>query len=368
MLWRSKSNETPATPVLVESAEATSDASVDALGAILAALGEHALPIDGRTAEQIREEFDNWRRHLLIGASHPVDAAQRGRDFVGARRFATQFRREEMSFHRRVGKELRDVLWQLVSQVSSSLTTGQTDDNRAEQQLANLKSALTSGSVDALRAAATQTVQVLSSSIAERRERTNEQLGKLRDHISAMRDELEQARHALQIDALTKLYNRGAFDMHVVKVVELASLVAEPTAIFMIDIDHFKNVNDTHGHQTGDLVLRQVADMCVRCFPRGRDFVARYGGEELVAIAHDVDVSQVPMLAKRTLGAVRNLQTASLTGAPLDVTVSIGCTMLVPGESCTTWIARADQALYRAKSTGRNRAVLNGPKGDQEIL
>ncbi len=342
--------EVPGTP--------PSDAVIDALGAILGALGDHALALPDLTQEQIRQTFDAWRRHLLVGAPHPTSARFVGRDVVGARRFAIQYREDEMQFHGKVGTALRDALWHLVSQVSSSLAAGSAEDAKAEAQLAVLKAALAKGSVEELKVAARATVEVISSSLADRRSRTDEQLASLRTHIATMRTELDQARNAAQTDGLTKLYNRGAFDGHIVRVTQLSSLVAEPTALLLVDIDHFKQVNDKHGHQSGDLVLRQVADACVRAFPRQRDFVARYGGEELVIVAHDIDASHLPKVAGRLLAAVRDIATASLTGEPIDVTVSIGATMLEEGDQASTWIQRADKALYRAKHGGRDRAVI----------
>jgi diguanylate cyclase len=343
------------------------DAVVDALGAILGALGDHALALPDMTQEQIRQAFDAWRRHLLVGAPHPTTPQFVGRDVVGARRFALQYREDEMQFHGKAGSALRDALWQLVSQVGEALASGDNEDARAEQQLAALKSALSKGSVDELRQAARNTVDVISSSLADRRSRNESQLQSLRTHVASMRTELEQTRSALQIDALTKLYNRGAFDAHVVRISQLASLVAEPTALMLVDIDHFKKVNDTHGHQSGDLVLRQVADACIRTFPRQRDFVARYGGEELVVIAHDLDAGHLPTVAKRLLQAVRDIPAASLTGEPINVTVSIGAAILEDDDEPRTWIDRADKAMYRAKNAGRDRAIIVAAGRDKVI-
>ncbi len=354
-------------PLTVVVMHTQADAVIDALGAILGALGEHALPLPNRPQEEIRKTFDVWRRHLLVGAPHPTTPHFKGRDIVGARRFALQYREEEMQFHGKVGGALREALWQLVSQVSSSLAAGSEEDAKAERQIAALKAALSKGSVDELESAARATVEVISSSLADRRLRTDQQLAALRTHIATMRSELEQARTDAQIDALTKLYNRRAFDDHIVRASQLASLVAEPIALLMVDIDHFKRVNDSYGHQSGDLVLRQVADACVRTFPRQRDFVARYGGEELAIIAHDIDEAHLPKIAKRLLEAVRDISTASMSGQPIDVTVSIGAAMLDEGEDASTWVQRADKALYRAKNGGRDRAVIASRDADKVV-
>ena len=127
-----------------------------------------------------------------------------------------------------------------------------------------------------------------------------------------------------------------------------------PACVFMVDIDHFKQINDTHGHQAGDAVIQQLADRLVSTFPRKTDFVARYGGEEFCVLLPGANLELCMRLGDRLLETVRrgpfHYQEISI-----PATVSVGLAELIQGETVPTWLERADRALYRAKESGRNQ-------------
>ncbi|MEC4672099.1 MAG: GGDEF domain-containing protein, partial [Nitrospirota bacterium] len=127
----------------------------------------------------------------------------------------------------------------------------------------------------------------------------------------------------------------------------------------MIDIDHFKQVNDTYGHRAGDAVIRQLADRTVLTFPRKTDFVARYGGEEFVVLLQDSSLEVGRGLGERLLEAVRQ-SLFQHEDQELEVTVSVGLAELISGESSGSWVERADRALYEAKQNGRNQLRAAG--------
>ncbi len=159
-------------------------------------------------------------------------------------------------------------------------------------------------------------------------------------------------------DSLTGLYNRGYFLGEVGPLGDRGALRGLGLAIFLIDIDHFKRVNDTHGHETGDQVLREVAGV-LRQSMRGDDLIARHGGEEFVAALPVAAPDQAAERAERirtSLSARRLL----VGGRPLRVTVSIGVAYVPPGRqrSVPSLLAAADQGLYQAKNAGRDRIVF----------
>jgi len=127
----------------------------------------------------------------------------------------------------------------------------------------------------------------------------------------------------------------------------------------MIDIDHFKWVNDNHGHRCGDFVLERIADCLARSFMRKDDFVARYGGEEFAVVLRDVDVETAEGLAERGMMAIRSQEMAFESVQNLRVTASMGISAYHPGESSANWIERADRALYQAKNDGRDRVAVD---------
>lgn len=161
-------------------------------------------------------------------------------------------------------------------------------------------------------------------------------------------------------DSLTGLYNRRYLTSHLESMVERARSSAKPLSVLMIDIDHFKVVNDTHGHAAGDDVLRAIAVEIGRSV-REFDLTARIGGEEFVVVMPDTTGAAAMAVAERLCVTIagNQVQAASLK-QPLSVTASIGiATLLGPGESATNLVNRADEAMYRAKKAGRNRVVVH---------
>ena len=132
----------------------------------------------------------------------------------------------------------------------------------------------------------------------------------------------------------------------------------EPMAVMMVDIDHFKHVNDAHGHLAGDQVLRHVVEV-IRRRIRAQDIVGRYGGEEFLVLLCDTTAQGAQQLAEHLREAVQD-SSCAWDGQPLSVTVSVGVFggRLEPGESWDQLIHAADNALYRAKQGGRNRVEV----------
>jgi diguanylate cyclase (GGDEF)-like protein len=129
-------------------------------------------------------------------------------------------------------------------------------------------------------------------------------------------------------------------------------------AAFMIDIDHFKWVNDTYGHGTGDRVLKDVGSSLVKSFSRKEDFVARFGGEEFVVVLQEGESETLKLLAERCLQHLRDLE-FDAGDENLRISASLGVAMLHRNESPESWLERADQALYQAKDAGRDRMVVH---------
>ncbi len=163
-------------------------------------------------------------------------------------------------------------------------------------------------------------------------------------------------------DALTQLSNRGHFDLMIDEEIRRAQRVEKPLSVLMLDIDHFKQVNDTYGHPFGDECLRLVAATLKQHGQRAGDVVARYGGEEFVIALPGVDPHQAGEQAERIRMAVAALHPAC-DETRLDLTISIGVATLQPPMACspTRLLAAADAALYRAKRNGRNQVAFAEP-------
>ena len=163
-------------------------------------------------------------------------------------------------------------------------------------------------------------------------------------------------------DPLTGLANRRHFELALDREIDRVARVGEPALVLMVDIDHFKQVNDTHGHAAGDLVIQFVAEALIDCV-RPMDTVARFGGEEFAVILPNCPPAFGQTVAERIRRKVELGVTTVATQHQLSVTISLGGAYAPQWvrSSTTLWIERADQQLYRAKATGRNRACLEQP-------
>ncbi len=160
------------------------------------------------------------------------------------------------------------------------------------------------------------------------------------------------------IDGLTGLYNRRWLDEALPRFVTRYSRGGQGLALLMIDIDHFKKVNDTFGHPAGDQVIVFVAHM-LRAKLRPTDLVARYGGEEFTVILPDTDRDQARMVGERIREAVAETTLAIDIAAGLErVTVSVGGALLEAGQAMPDLLSAADRALYESKHGGRNRVTI----------
>lgn len=186
--------------------------------------------------------------------------------------------------------------------------------------------------------------------------------------LATANDQLQVANQQLQAfsrtDGLLRIHNRAYFDERLLEEVARARRQSQPLAILMMDVDFFKRYNDTYGHQAGDACLQAVARAVGSVVKRRTDFLARYGGEELVALLPNTPGDGAELLAQRVVDAVRavGLAHAASDVAPV-VTLSIGAASAVPdtagdAEAGVQLLAQADAALYQAKHQGRNRVVL----------
>ena len=163
-------------------------------------------------------------------------------------------------------------------------------------------------------------------------------------------------------DPLTGLANRRHFELMLAGEVDRVARAGEPALVLMIDIDHFKKVNDAHGHPAGDEVLKHVARSLQECI-RPMDTVARFGGEEFAMILPNCPPSFAQAVAERIRMRIEVMTIPIGPGESVRVTVSLGGAFAPQWvrSSPLLWVERADQQLYRAKSEGRNRACLEQP-------
>jgi diguanylate cyclase (GGDEF)-like protein len=196
--------------------------------------------------------------------------------------------------------------------------------------------------------------------VAEKQRRDAEESAQLTQRLQVLQTQLLRAEEEATTDPLTRIPNRGAFDQALLRMIENARATRKPLSLAMIDVDHFKAINDTHGHPIGDRVLLCAAQWIGRSL-RQTDFIARYGGEEFAVVLKDARLSEIDSRMSQVLGEIstRSFEYDVDDGSTRTVrfTASAGVAELMTGDTPEDLIKRADEALYEAKRNGRNRVV-----------
>jgi two-component system cell cycle response regulator len=194
----------------------------------------------------------------------------------------------------------------------------------------------------------------------------NEMLARVRTQVrkkrfsDRLRDNVQMSIEMAVTDGLTGLHNRRYMETHVSTLVEQAASRGKPLSVLVLDIDFFKSINDTYGHDAGDDVLREFS-LRLKKSIRGIDLACRYGGEEFVVVMPETDMAVASTVAERVRRGIATEPFPISQGTRLvEVTISIGIAALVnPTDTAADILKRADQALYRAKRDGRNRVVAD---------
>ena len=333
------------------------DASIDTVVALLRAFGEHAFDTDNVTAEDTRGECDGWARKIALGEKLGVEGGPPKRDFGGARRYFAAHRAHEREYVSSSVTNLREAVHAFARCLTRTVGEDRAADAKVGEQLGHLVAAFGANDADVIRKEAEAVVQVVTDVMDQRKKLQQEQMQVLSEKIHKLKAELHEARESAALDPLTQLHNRSSLDSQLERVADLSFLMSATPCLLMIDVDHFKTVNDRFGHPVGDEVIRRVADTLVRNFLRREDFVARYGGEEFVVVVPDSSAHAVRQRAERVRQAISEIG-FSKGNEHFSVTASIGVAVLGPGDTGKTWLARADAALYEAKSAGRDRVIF----------
>lgn len=192
----------------------------------------------------------------------------------------------------------------------------------------------------------------------DRQVRRLSRIARISDHYQSMMRDLNQTlEDTSRRDPLTGLFNRRALMDLIRRQVQRASMTGQGFVVAMLDVDHFKSVNDRYGHETGDRVLVELADRLLHSI-RTTDYCGRWGGEEFLLLLPDTHLSGAQVALDHVIEGVRALSIAT-PGEALRLTISVGMADHQRGETLSDTLSRADRALYLAKHGGRDRVVLS---------
>ncbi len=340
------------------------DRGLDTVGTFLRIWARHAFNLPSRNAVDTARELEAWATHLLLGQprpGEPDESAPRGamarRDWAGVRNFIAALRGEESEFVQQAVSDFQETVHGLVSRVREAIAEERVLDSKLAAQLDRLREAAAGNDLRALKAAAAQAADAVSVVLDAHRTRQAAQETEMTARLTAMGARLQSAEQAAEEDSLTGLVNRRGFDSELSKAVSLSDQFKVPSALLLIDLDHFKTINDTSGHPAGDAALKAAANVLTRSFPRRGDCVARFGGDEFAVIMRDSGLDEARRVGARFVESLR-AHRVLYEGKVLHLTASVGVTEMIPGELPAAWLARADSALYAAKVAGRDRVAV----------
>jgi diguanylate cyclase len=306
--------------------------------------------------------FELWMHY--VAAKDSQIAAEIEQVLNSGARFTEQVGEEIASNHlpsAKLNGEIMDAGRNLSAEldtVSRAIETARETSEAYGQQLASASISLEDKDAENVRSMV-ETLSAATLKVREENQVLESQLADTTSELSRLRENLEQVRRDAMTDALTMLFNRKAFDQALDKACQEAAEQCGIVTLAVIDIDHFKNFNDTWGHQTGDQVIRYVASVIGR-MAAGARIAARYGGEEFALIFPGEDRYAAFSVIERAREEIstRILRRRSTNEQLGAITISSGIAEAMHGGQPAALIERADGALYVSKRNGRNRTTL----------
>jgi len=359
------------TPQSQQRDDPAADAALDTLASVLRAYGGNGFDIDAMDATELQRLCEAWTRHILTGTPPPLDDDElqeqdapkplplSQRRWGNLRQFFREHRLGEQAAAIGRGEQMRGLVTEVASGLRLAISDDAAKDELVTRELSALSDAVQSNSLEVIRAQVGKTIEVVSQMVRARDARYKAQLRSMSERVRSLRADLVDMREKVNLDPLTQVHNRGAFDSVLGKQVDFSFLSGQPLGLMMVDLDHFKQINDTHGHPGGDLVLQSAVGVLVRVCPRRSDFIARYGGEEFAVILVDVEGDDLVRVGERILDGIRSLR-VEYRESSISLTCSIGMATCGAQDSAEDLLRRADEALYQAKNSGRDKAVMAG--------
>lgn len=313
---------------------------------------KHLIELEKHPVRKTREMLDEFAKELLKSDDKNLD-----RVLFRFRQFFSAYRIDESAYIQKTFEDFRTIIWDFVDQISDDIDEEQKEDFEIRRSLDDLKEAVEANSIEDLKNQSRRFIDFYIEKQYKKDKRRNTRMKSIRKNLNLVKKQLADANTTLRTDHLTQAFNRKTFDEYMEQHHKLFGTSKHPVTLMLVDIDHFKKINDTFGHQVGDFVLKELVQTLKSMFNRDSDLLARIGGEEFAIILPDYQVEHAIKKAEEVLSRIR-AEAYVHEEREIRFTVSIGIAQLNEGESMETWVKRADMALYSSKNNGRNRYTV----------
>lgn len=312
----------------------------------------HLIDVEGQPVKKVRETFEELAKLIM---SNEPEKSEKG--LFRFRQFFNSYRIDEYTYIQNTFDDFKNVIWDFADQLGEEFAAEKNQDQELLKTLDLLRDAVEANSIDDLRSRSREFIDFYVSFHAQRDSRRNRRMDSIQKNLEEARVRLSDATKSAQIDHLTNINNRRSFDEKIRKVINELASDKTPASLLIIDIDFFKRINDTFGHDVGDFVLKECVQILKEVFSRDKDFIARIGGEEFAVILPGFRIQEAMMKAEQALERFR--KDAVVTGPhTIKFTASIGIAQLLESETYEHWLKRADEALYKSKANGRDQLTI----------
>lgn len=314
---------------------------------------KHLFEVEKHSVRKVREKLDNMAKALLSN-----DPAQNEKTLFELRQFFSSYRIDEYSYIQNTFDDFKRIIWDFADQLGEDVQFENQKDKDIGSNLKQLREAVEANSIETLRAKSREFINAYVEYQNQKNDRRTKRLSNVKKNLDTVKKQLMEANASLHSDHLTGAFNRKSFDEAVKKNVQMAAITNQQVSLLILDIDFFKKINDNYGHDIGDFVLKECVGLLKEVFHREDDMVCRIGGEEFAVILPNHAVEHAVHRAEEAQKRIR--KEAFIQGTvSIKFTVSIGIAQLLPNETASEWMKRADLALYQSKNTGRDKYTVS---------
>jgi diguanylate cyclase len=323
--------------------------------ALLYLIKEFSLDLTEIGADKFKQGIDGVTKQFLSDTTtHKLEYA-----FDDCKQLVLSYIDKEKQYLQDREGELKNIIDLLTSGIHSISAENQAFNAKMVEGSARLEKITALDDIRKIKAELKSEVDHIKQSVRDKHQQDTRRLDTLTRELESLKVDFQKVHHASQTDGLTGVSNRATFDQYLTNLIDRNTVTPTTFSLLMIDIDNFKQINDTYGHPIGDRVIMALAQLCKGSI-RKDDMVARYGGEEFALILPAASLRHALKKARsicKTIAGARYSVDAQRPQTSLTFTVSIGVSTSRPGDTTATIVERADAALYEAKRLGKNRAV-----------
>jgi diguanylate cyclase len=313
---------------------------------------KHLFEIEKHSIRKVREKLDSLSKALI-----DPDPKKMEKTLFDIRQFFLSYRIDEYSYIQNTFDDFKRIVWDFADQLSEDVEFENNKDQKLAVHLDGLKEAVEANSIEALRLKSREFINSYIEYQSQKKEHRERRMSTVKKNLSVIKKQLSVANNNLSIDHLTSAHNRKSCDEYIKKLAHMNQISSSSTSLIMLDIDFFKKINDSYGHDIGDYVLKECVRILCEIFGREGEMVARIGGEEFVVVLPNHSIESAVLRAEQALVRIRE---ESFIHGNLDIrfTVSMGIAQLQEKENSSDWLKRADTALYQSKNSGRNKYTV----------